>query len=927
MFIIGTGVIFVTQNYYYKEYVEIRSELVKKEKLAIKLHNTYYQVLSDYRGYFAYGNKDLKNNATTLQQELKVIAAELEEMESSDEDRHYNRELVEFNDYYFSEAIPKSIQLYESGQREALSQFTIGESTPRVRSFLELSTKYNESIINQLDVIVSEFTSKQRYMQVGLVVFFLFTLFVLLQIIKMMSRKIGQPLGRLTFAAEQISKGHVAEIEKMPERHDELGALALAFNKMVRSVHDNEQNLLAKNEELIAQQDELYSQQISLEEALETMALNEEKLRMRNELINGISNSLDKQKVLDSIVVGMSRLIEADRGIITLLEDDCYGAYGVSEQGIQQFLAHINNGFLERLSETKEPFIVKKEMDVEDKGIHETKGYCYDLYLPILSTTDEIMAIIVLTRFGGPFSESNHDDYRVLGKQIGLSLEKIKLYEETEHNRHLNQNILNTIQEAIQLVDADGIIVQINDKFSKMMPQYQERELISLPFEKWIDMMKNEVCDKQAFECFFKKAVSQDNVNEKEEFIYQKQDGQVYKVYCESQFQDKEKVGTVIVHRDITKEYEVDRIKSEFVSTVSHELRTPLASILGFTELLLNRQLKEERQKKYLTTIYNEGKRLTSLINDFLDVQRMEAGKQTYEKKYVDLLPIVEKVISNQRIQTAEHEIICKCLVKNTSILGDKLKLEQVFTNLINNGIKYSPKGGRINVKIYEDDGHVKVDIQDEGLGIPEEAVEKLFTKFYRVDNSDRRSIGGTGLGLSIVQEIMKAHDGEVSVQSNYGKGSTFTVSFPSINANRLETIDDNEGMYKVLVVEDDQSLADLICQELNESGFEIIHLSSGKAVIQYLEEEIPDAIVLDIMLEEGIDGWTILKHLKEKEALKHVPVIVSTALDEKEKGLALGADDYFVKPYKPSQLSKATMQTILKMGKIGQILVPEKEL
>jgi signal transduction histidine kinase len=220
---------------------------------------------------------------------------------------------------------------------------------------------------------------------------------------------------------------------------------------------------------------------------------------------------------------------------------------------------------------------------------------------------------------------------------------------------------------------------------------------------------------------------------------------------------------------------------NELVNTVSHELRTPLASILGFTELMLKRDLKQERQRKYLYTIYNEAKRLTALINDFLDVQRMEAGKQTYEKKFLDLIPILEKVIVVQEVNLTHHHVNLINEGKSGLILGDPGKMEQVFTNIINNAIKYSPNGGDIEIKLYQREERIFIDVKDEGLGIPQESLHKLFTKFFRVDNSDRRKIGGTGLGLAIVHEIVKSHNGDITVTSEVGKGSTFTCSFPVV--------------------------------------------------------------------------------------------------------------------------------------------------
>ena len=359
-----------------------------------------------------------------------------------------------------------------------------------------------------------------------------------------------------------------------------------------------------------------------------------------------------------------------------------------------------------------------------------------------------------------------------------------------------------------------------------------------------------------------------------------KSNQRVVQVYCKTLNNGEEEIGTIIVHRDITKEHEVDLMKSEFVSTVSHELRTPLASVLGFTELMLHKELKPERKAKYLQTIYNEAKRLSALINDFLDVQRMESGKQTYEKKFLDIIPIIQKVIEHQEVAAVNHHIQLSVDTEQTRILGDKEKIEQVITNLLSNAIKYSPDGGNVIIHITDEQDKMIIDIQDEGLGIPKEALPKLFQKFYRVDNSDHRRIGGTGLGLAIVEEIVKSHDGSITVDSNFGKGSTFTIAFPKVVMDEEEKPVDSiipKLRYNILVVEDDLSLADLLKNELLESGFHVSYYKSGSQALEYIKESPPDAIVLDIMLEEDeVDGWMIMKELKENERLKNIPIFVS---------------------------------------------------
>lgn len=749
---------------------------------------------------------------------------------------------------------------------------------------------------------------------------------------RVMLGRIGRPLKKLAIAAGEIADGETVLFTDTTNRQDELGLLSKAFEKMSRSIQEKEQDLSARNEELLAQQDELQAQQSELEEALEMMQSKELDLKRRNELVKGIANSLDENKVLASIVKTMSSVIGADKGIIVLLDQGKeHASFGVSEQGVKQFISYLHSGFMARIHETKKPYTVKRESIGAEKAYHTHTTYTYDLYLPVLAASGNIEAIMMFSRYDQSFHDAEITEYESLSKQIAISLDKIKLFEQSEKGRVLTQDILDTIKEGIQLVDVSGKVIQVNQKLYDMLNCHSSI-FIEKRYESWLEELVKSVENGEEMKRFFDCTLLGSQTDQAS-FIYHQHSPahRVVQVYCEPLTRDNEKIGTVIVHRDITKEYEVDLMKSEFVSTVSHELRTPLASVLGFTELMLNKELEPDRQKKYLTTIYQEATRLTSLINDFLDVQRMEAGKQTYEKKYDDIVPLLTNILETYELNNPGHAFHFEEKTGNTMVLGDKDKISQVFTNLVSNAIEYSPNGGNIYVTVYEDGSNLKIAIKDEGLGIPEDAIDKLFTKFFRVDNSDLRRIGGTGLGLAIVKEIMKAHHGDISVQSVLKEGSTFTVSFPLVigkpESLQVQVANQNrnrEGKVNVIIVEDDKSLANLLQTELTESNFHVKVFSEGETALTAIKAEQPDAIVLDIMLEEkGVNGWDIIKQLKEIDELKSIPIFISSALDEKEKGLALGANEYLLKPYQPSKLSKLILQTLLKKDWSGQILIP----
>ncbi len=930
--ILGASILLSYQHKLTEEYGQKNIVLENKETIGQRLDQAYNKSFFDMRGYFAFDNPDLKENALNQLNIISNLTYELEKVMSTDEDIIFYNEVQDFTSYYYEQAIPQAVEYYESGNKEALIEFVRYGTTSRVNNFQEILQTYRLSKDQELEDNFEELAKRLTTSQLAFVFYIGMMLIMLLIISRRMVIQIGQPLQSLAIAAMDISEGKDFRKLEQSTRNDELGTLSRAFEKMFQSIQENEQDLTAQNEELIAQQDELNAQRLELEDALLLMGEREETLKRRNQLIRGLSTTLDKQKVLKSIVENMSMLIKADQGIIVLLDTNDYAGFAISSNGAEQFIQHLRNGHATRAVNDKKAFVVERETSISERGYHEHSSNCSDLYVPVVSYDDRVTAIMVYTRYGSGYLEKDIEEYEFLAKQISISLENIKLFDQTEENRLMTQDILNTIHEGVQFVNQEGMIIQINNKMCEMVNCDDDpQSFTQLSFNNWKTILKDVVEDSEGLLNFLNKGVNTESTMEVCSYIYHtKSPSKVIQVYCEPLFRNKQKLGTVFVYRDITSEFEVDQMKSEFVSTVSHELRTPLASVLGFTELLINKELKPERQQKYLSTIYHEAKRLTALINDFLDVQRMESGKQSYEKKYENLVPILESVIENQKVSTAMHSIQMIHNTNHTFVLGDKDKLSQLFGNLLNNAIKYSPNGGVIKFILHELENKFIIDLIDEGLGIPEDAIEKLFTKFYRVDNSDRRKIGGTGLGLSIVKEIVKAHEGEVSVSSTLGVGTTFTIAFPLVkNRNddeRNSIIDmDLQKHANVIIVEDDISLSTLLEAELKDNGFTVQSYKSGMKGVRAIKNSNPDAIVLDIMLEgKEMDGWDVLREIKQDDKTSHIPIFISSALEEKEKGLALGASGYLVKPYRPSKLTKTILQTILKRDKHGQILIPK---
>ncbi|TYS17548.1 response regulator [Rossellomorea vietnamensis] len=920
LFLIGTSIILYIQFHIQRDFEHQNNLSEEKEEIIIEIDQGFNKAFMDVRGYVAFGNERLKERALGQQEEIQQSIDMFSNLPLTSREQSILQEMNSFYITYFNDLLPPTFEDYEQGNIDAIANRANSFATSQLETFQNNLNKYRLSLDEQVEANGDKLASLHQQLQWIMFAFVLFMLIVLLSITRISLNRIGKPLRELAIAADAVSKGQETEIDLTPDkRDDEIAVLRASFIKMLSSIKENEQRLIDNNDELSEQQEELHAQQFELENLLGQMEIRENQLRHRNELINSLSNSLDKQKVLNSIVRGFSGVLHADRGMIVVLDaEKTFAKWGVSDEGAGQFIRSLSYGIVDRLQEEEEGFVIKRKIPREEKGIHSEEQPCWDLYLPVLSHEGNIEAVMVYTRFSEGYSAEEIQEYFSLSKQVSISLEKIKVFETSEADRIMNNDILNTIHEGIQLLDAKGRILHINDTFCSIYGCSNPKQETEKMFSQWFEGIRDMVERPEELLSFVNNLfTSEAGVSKQTQYKLINGQSKMIQVYAEPLYRNEILSGWVLVHRDFTKEYEADQMKNELVSTVSHELRTPLASVLGYTELLINRELKPERQKKYLNTIYQEANRLTALINDFLDVQRMESGKQTYDKKYEQLTPILKKVIEGIKINTDIHDIQFVSNSGEDTVLGDRDKLVQVFQNLIQNAVKYSPEGGNITVQLKTVSDDLHISIADEGLGVPEDAVPNLFTKFFRVDNSDRRKIGGTGLGLAIAKEIIKAHDGDISLKTELGKGSTFTVILPKVSGiaetDSESYFSDTEGR-RIVVVEDDQQLASLLSNELAESGFIIKTFSNGEEALKFIKINSPDAIILDIMLSMSqMDGLDILQAVKADAGLRDIPVFVSTALDEREKVMSLGADGFLVKPYSPSKLTNMVLKNLKK--------------
>ena len=388
---------------------------------------------------------------------------------------------------------------------------------------------------------------------------------------------------------------------------------------------------------------------------------------------------------------------------------------------------------------------------------------------------------------------------------------------------------------------------------------------------------------------------------------------------------------------------EYNRLKAEFVANMSHELRTPLTAIIGFAQLA---QLTGDGQmpKRYADAferILRNGQHLLALINDVLDVSKIEAGRMKIHREHVDVVEVVQGAFAELQSLAERKGLQYRLRVPERLPLAytDPLRVRQVVINLLSNAAKFTARGAVEAELVAHGERHFRVVVRDTGIGIEERSLPIIFERFRQVDGSMTRSASGVGLGLSIVRQIVDLLGGEIEVESKVGEGSTFTVTLPlsapdpgareaderprpaegeragaETRAEAEAGADGDESRPVVVVVEDDEDAAALLSQTLERAGYRVRVAVSGDEGLRLARELDPAAVTLDVMMPE-MDGWRVLQAMRADRRLARIPVIVCSIVDNRPLGYSLGASDYLLKPVDPGTLTRTLDRVSVRGG------------
>ena len=490
---------------------------------------------------------------------------------------------------------------------------------------------------------------------------------------------------------------------------------------------------------------------------------------------------------------------------------------------------------------------------------------------------------------------------------------------------HRFEAVLNAANDGIAMLDRDGHFVLINRRFGELLGCRPELLLHQTAEEASPLLMERLVHISSRLARLLPPGLHESRGVAEEVITLDGPERRSLQFYTAPvQGEDgRETIGRIIALRDVTRERELDKMKTDFISVVSHELRTPLTSIKGYTDLLLSGASGEttELQDEFLGIIQSSTTRLSNLINDILDISRIESGGMDIKQEAVDYRRIVSETLRLMKAAADEKGISMDASLPETipPIRGDADKVTQILSNLVSNAIKYTPEGGWIKISLeLTGEASLLTCVADSGIGIASEDQKRLFQKFFRADNTSTREAGGTGLGLVITKTIVELLGGAIWVESDPGRGSRFYFTLPLYldagSDHRPPMALPERGIGLVLIVDDDAYVRSLIRHALHRRGYGTLEAGDGEEALQKARWHKPDAVTLDMMMP-NVEGLRALRALKADRATARIPVVLVSVLGDPSRGdLAMGAFSFLRKPVEPAVL-EAVLTAGLRAG------------
>ncbi|MBC7228308.1 MAG: GAF domain-containing protein, partial [Thermoflexales bacterium] len=678
-----------------------------------------------------------------------------------------------------------------------------------------------------------------------------------------------------------------------------------------------------------------------LARALQDLTAERDRMEALYRIASQVASSLDVGQVLHRTLEIVTQVTGADQGFILLMDSQTSTLVRRAAVGVPTHIPitglptrfRRGEGLAGWVLTHNQPVCIS-DLSTDPRWVPgpESQDQKSALAVP-LGVAGEVLGVLLLfSTTPGYFTEDHQRLVEAAAAQIANAVNNAALYDlirqqaedlgamlkQQQVEAAKSQAILDGVADGVLFADASGRIVLFNPAAERLLeiPRQQAigrsiREMLGLygvEGRKWLEALEDwaaHPADRTPGEFVAERLQLGDRI---------------VSVHAAPVIRGTEYLGTVSVFRDITAEVEADRAKSEFISTVSHELRTPMTSIKGYADLLMLGMAGplDEQQKHFIGIIRNNAERMVALVSDLLDISRIESGRVQLDLRAVHIHEVVEQVAYTLqgRAQSKGLTLQVNVPADLPPVWGDSNRVAQILTNLISNAIQYTPPGGKVAVSAHLNGDMLEVSVSDTGIGISKENQRKIFDRFFRADDPLVQETPGTGLGLPITASLVQMHGGQIWVESELGEGSTFTFTLPLATARAEAPSPTPSPGTLVLVVEDDADIANLIRIHLEREGYTVRIAGRGEEALQMAREIQPGLITLDILLPD-MDGFTLLERLKRDSRTAHIPVIVVSAVPEREKGLRLGALDYLGKPIEEERLIELVRRVLHRQGLI----------
>jgi len=760
------------------------------------------------------------------------------------------------------------------------------------------------------------------------------TLFVIMILTSRLQRFISTPLLGLADLAKQISRDRDYSVRAQKVSDDEVGTLIDGFNEMLVQIEERDAKLERHRDEL---QDEVAKQTAELRLVNRRLKASEQRIRA---IVEGTASSTG-QEFFDALVKTLARALETRWVMVTMLRPN----------NRLEALALWNGEAVERnvyfpVADSPCEMVIRYGAYKFEDGVSEAfdsqpvlEAWGVQSYAGVALNDSAGQVIGVLCALHDrPLPDPAKDTalLRVYGSRAAAELERLRVEAELQRSESSTRAILDSAADGIITISSQGVVETLNAAAEQIFAA-QGRSIVGAAVGELMRFEDDPAAQERlqrepeaALSSLVGKRIALEGI---------RRDGESFPMsLAVSEVRIGEQAAYTAIVRDITREHELDRMKSDFVSTVSHEIRTPLVAIINSAKILSKKGADNPTvNAKFSSIIIDEGMRLNRLINDLLDLSKLDAGKVDWN--VVDAVPadLVSRVVEVARARSGGSGVAIHCEVPESLPLvrADVDRVVQVLTNLIDNGIKFTSVGGRVDVSVcIVDGGFVRFDVRDTGIGIAPDHQAVVFDRFKQIGNVMTDKPKGTGLGLAISKEIIEYLGGRIGVESVVGHGSNFWFTLPigvhgaaGASAEGDRVLSNDPLAATVLVVDDDENAREYVSYVLRRERLNVVPARSGEEALVKIREQRPALVTLDVMMPK-MSGYEVLEAMREDAKLSDVPVIVMSVLndrDSRDRAMQRGASAYLAKPVDANLLVASVRRLLNDQGR--EVLVIEDDV